>query len=102
MEWECKDWKAWHNRMPGSPPTLHVAGECVFPYPGFEARLVVHDPPGSNGMDLLLDLVITEPKDPNPDVVTTVQVHFELQTDAKYDTVSIIGQALGIKVEDVS
>jgi hypothetical protein len=102
IEWECKDWKAWHDLMPGHPPTLHVSGKCAFPYPGYEARLVDHEPQGSNRRDLLLDLGVIEPTDPNPEVVTTVEVHYEKETDAEYDTVSIIGQALGIQVEDVS
>ena len=35
---ECSDWKAWHDRMPGSKPTLHVTGKCLFPTAGYSVE----------------------------------------------------------------
>lgn len=97
----CTDWQAWHDRMPGVEPTLHVTGECTCPTPGYAVELRVHEPQGINPGDLLLDLVVTPPTDPVPDVLSPCPVTFELQTTAKYDTVTIIDVEAGIPVKDV-
>jgi hypothetical protein len=86
----CRDWEAWHDRMPGAQATLHVTGRCEFPTSGYSVRLERHEPQGINPRDLLLDLVITEPTGPVTQVVTEEEVRYDEQTDLDYDSVTIL------------
>jgi hypothetical protein len=90
---DCYEWSAWHNRQPPGPVRLHVQGKCKFPTEGYSAELRFHEPQGINPRDLLLDLIIREPKDPVLPVVTEVDVRYEEETDAEYETVTILGYA---------
>jgi hypothetical protein len=98
---DCDEWYAWHDRMPGGPATLIVTGKCTFPTEGYLAELRRHEPQGINPRDLLLDLEIREPKDPVLPVVTKVDLRYEEETDAEYDTATILGYA-SIRVQEVS
>lgn len=102
MAWECDEWEALHDRMPGKPPTVHVTGACTFPTSGFKAELRYHEPQGINPADLLLDLLVTEPTGPVNEVMTRVEVEFRRETDFKYETATIIDYATGIPVKEVS
>lgn len=99
---ECTNWEAWHDRMPGREPTLYVTGECTCPTPNYVVELRVHEPPGFNPGDLLLDLVATPPSDPIQEVLAPCPVRFELPTTSRYDTVTIIDVETGIPVKDVT
>jgi hypothetical protein len=97
------EWKAWHDRMPGDSPTLHVRGACMCPTPGYVLTLRRHEPQGTNPQDLLLDLVEREPSGVVPEVMTRTEVEYEESTDEKFDTVSIVPDGpVGIAVEEVS
>jgi hypothetical protein len=85
----CRDWEAWHDRMPGSQPALHVTGRCEFPTSGYAVRLERAEPQGINPRDLLLELVVTPPTGPVTQVVTEVEARYDEETDAEYDTVTI-------------
>jgi hypothetical protein len=87
--WRCEDWYAHHDFMPGSPPTLHVGATCTAPTNGYHFTLVRHEPQGTNPRDLLLRLVVDEAEFAN-EVVTTYEVHYNEDTEVRYDTVSIL------------
>ena len=70
MDWNCRGWEAWHDHMPGSPPTLHVSGECEMPSPGYTLTLTPAEPQGINPDDLILVLTATEPTDVQTQVLT--------------------------------
>lgn len=102
-EYQCRDWKAWHDRMPGSPPTLHVSGTCHVHSSGWRCELRRHEPQGINPRDLLLDLVLHPPEGAAGDVEDDVECSYREDTDAEYDTVSILPNGpASIEVEQVS
>ena len=89
--------------MPGSTPTLHVAGKVTCPTGGHTARLVPAMPQGINPSIYLLDLVVTPPA---PDQIVTqaiadVDVHYVEQTNTSYDSVEIQPESLMVNVEVV-
>jgi hypothetical protein len=94
----CREWEAWHDRMPGVQPTLHVRGWCTFPSDGYDVHLERHEPQGVNPRDLLLDLVVRKPKDPAAQVVTDEEVRYEEQTDSVYEAVTILPEGPTVKV----
>lgn len=99
--WGCSGWKAWLDRMPGSEPTLHVTGKCVFSTGGHLVKLerveVGINPPGI----LQLNLTIDPPIGPVTQVLTTVEVHYSENTNAAYTEVNILPDDLTIPVEQI-
>lgn len=87
--WRCDEWHAYHDFMPGSPPTLHVGATCTAPTNGYRFALVRHEPQGINERDLLLRLLVAE-ADISNDVITSYEVHYSEDTDMRYDSVSIL------------
>lgn len=85
----CGEWTAYHDRMPGKPPTLRVDGCCCFPTGGWQAELRDRQQ-GFNPRIRMLDLVVTPPQGPAPDVLTELSVHWEDQTDSEYDQVHML------------
>jgi hypothetical protein len=85
----CGDWSAWHDFMPGRPPTLYVVGLCTFPTPGYTVFLRKAFPPGLNPAILILDRVVIRPTSPQPERVDLVDVRFAERTSAEYDQVYI-------------
>src|SRR5689334_12372915 len=98
----CHNWTAVHDYMPPRPPRLRVQGKCTFPTPGYRVELRKHVPPGINPRILILDKTVIKPTGPEPDVVTTVDVRFEEQTDVHYTEVLILPDQVTIKVEDAN
>jgi hypothetical protein len=96
---ECGEWKAWHDRMPGKPPTLHVTGECTFPTGGYSVDLRPREPQGINPAIYMLDRIVTEPTGPVPDVITPVPVHYLERTDARYTHVQIFPEGELVDVQ---
>ncbi len=88
-----------HDREPPGPAVLWVAGSCTFGTPGFTVELCRHEPQGINPRDLLLDLTITPPDGMVAQVVTTVEVRYEEETDAGFDTVTILPDGISVPVE---
>jgi hypothetical protein len=97
----CKDWTAVHDFQPPRPARLRVHGKCTFPTPGFTVKFKHHVPQGINPAILLLDKIVTPPHGPEPDIVTTIDVHYEEQTDNKYAEVEILPDGVTIKVQIV-
>jgi hypothetical protein len=95
---KCGDWYAWHDHMPGSPKTLYVTGKCTFPTPGFTVELKPAVPQGINPKIYLLEKTVTPPSGPEPDVVTTIDVRYEEQTDTEYDQVTILPDGVTVDV----
>jgi hypothetical protein len=91
--WDCNDWTAVHDHMPGKPRTLRVNGTCEMPTTGYEGSLRRIEPQGINPKDLRLELVITEPSGGVTEVITPLHVEYEEPTDMEYDTVTIDGYA---------
>lgn len=98
---DCRQWEAFHDFMPGRRPTLRVSGVCRTPTPGYRIRLVVAEPQGINPKILLLEKVVTPPKKPQPDVITTVEVRFSKRTRVEYTHVTILPDGKTIKVKRV-
>lgn len=103
-ELPTKDWVAWHDFMPGSPPTLHVKGVVTCPTTGYKAVLKPSVPQGFNPAIYLLDLVITKPG-PNEIVhqtVTDLTVHYREDTSNSYSQVTIQPEGVTVDVSIAS
>lgn len=99
---DCSDWHAWHDRMPGKNPKLHVVGVCTFPTSGYSVELRPHHPQGINPSIYMLDKVVHKPDGPVLQVVTEVPVHYREQTSAKYTQVQIQPDNEIVDVQEVS
>jgi hypothetical protein len=89
---------------PAAPGVLRVEGVCTFGSTGYQVALVRHGPRGDNPRDLLLDLVATPP---GPGVIvapvfTAYPVSYEEETEAGFDTVTILPDGPTIEVRTVS
>jgi hypothetical protein len=98
-EGKCTDWYASHDHMPGSPKTLYVTGKCTFPTEGYSVELKPANPQGINPKIYLLNKIVHKPKDPAADVITTVDVRYEEDTDTEYEQVQILPDGVTIDVE---
>jgi hypothetical protein len=99
MAWDCKDWKAWCDHMPGpAEPTLHLRGLCTFPTPGYQVALRISATQGvAYPKALDVDLIVTEPTEGQPEVMTDVKAELTREGGPEHDTVNI--KDLGISVE---
>jgi hypothetical protein len=95
MDWDCDDWEAWRDTMPGKDVTLHVNGSCNMPTPGYVLSLTPHVPQGINPNDYLLDLSAVAPSNPQTDVVTPTPVNYKETTEFPYETVTILDAETG-------
>jgi hypothetical protein len=98
----CGDWHAWHDRMPGKKPTLHVTGVCTFPTAGYSVELRAKQPQGINPAIYMLEKVVIKPTTPVPDVITDVPVYYREQTDAAYKEIHILPDDVLVPVQEVS
>ena len=96
---KCGGWRAWHDRMPPGPATLHVHGRCTFPTSGYKVKLVKAVPQGINPAILLLRRMVTPPAGIVLPVVQTIPVVFKLKTNAKYTHVTILPDGVTVKVK---
>ena len=87
-----------HDREPPGPAVLRVTGTCTFNTAGFTVELCRHEPQGINPRDLLLDLTITPPDGVVAEVITTVEVVYKEQTEAEFDTVTILPDGISVDV----
>jgi hypothetical protein len=88
-------WYAWHDWMPGSPPTLHVSGELSFASPGYRASLKKHNPQEEGEETLVLDLIIEASEDSGDKAETTEdvqEVRYREDTDTQYQNVMILSR----------
>jgi hypothetical protein len=101
---DCGHWTAVHDREPPSPAVLRVRGRCRFPIAGFSVELRRHEPQGSNPRDLLLDRIGHPPEGfPPPGmVVDVVDVDYQEETEAEFDTVTILPDGVSVPVQVVS
>jgi hypothetical protein len=99
---DCKDWKAWHDRQPIGPATLHVTGKCTFPTSGYSVELKPAKPQGINPKIYLLQKIVHAPTGPTNDVKTPVSVDYKEKTEAHYDEVSILPDGVKVPVKEVS
>ena len=97
----CFDWNAFVNRQPPGPAKLIVSGTCEFPTAGFSVELRRTEPQGINPRNLLLDKVVTPPTGLVAQVVTQVPVRYEEETDAGFDSVTILPDGPTIPVQEV-
>jgi hypothetical protein len=99
---KCTDWKAWHDRKPGGPATLHVTGECEFPTGGYKVELRPMKPQGINPRILLLEKIVHPPTGVTNQMVTHVEVHYTEKTNVHYDHVSIVPDGITVPVKEVT
>lgn len=98
---DCGGWEAWHDRQPPGPPVLHVRGQCLYSTTGYSVELKRREPQGINPRDLLLERVVHEPTGPVPQVLTTVDVAYQEETEGPYDTVTIVTDSVTVPVQEV-
>ena len=98
---KCTDWKAWHDHQPPGPARLHVTGKCVFPTTGYKVELKPCVPQGINPAIYILDKLVHKPSGPAGDVITTVEVRYEEQTDIHYTEVHILPDDIHVPVKEV-
>ena len=98
----CSGWSAWHNRMPGSRPNLHVLGKCTFPTSGYTVELKRKEPQGINPTNLLLERTVRKPTGPVSEVITEVEVHYQEETEAFYADVTILPDGVTVPVKQIS
>ena len=96
---DCRGWYASHDHMPGSPKTLYVTGQCTFPTPGYKVELRPANPQGINPKIYLLDKIVQKPTGNVQQVLDTVEVRYEEDTDTEYDQVTILPDGVTIDVE---
>ena len=96
----CGEWAAWHDHMPGSPPTLHVTGTVCFSEGGWGAELQPRRP-GINPRIQRLELVVTSEGDAHTEALTEREVHWSEDTDAEFDQVEVFGDSVETKILDV-
>ncbi|MDQ3973128.1 MAG: hypothetical protein M3276_02105 [Actinomycetota bacterium] len=99
--WQCGRWYASLDRQPPGVPVLRVTGSCRFPTAGYVAGLRRHEPQGTNPRQLLLDLVVHAPDTPSAQVLSEVEVRYEEETEAGFDSVLIFPEAVSVPVEEV-
>jgi len=97
----CTGWKAIHDFMPPKPARLRVSGQCTFPTPGFKVTLKKKQPQGINPNILILEKTVQPPTGIEPQVVTTIPVNYEENTDQHYSEVSILPDNTTIPVEEI-
>ncbi len=100
---DCGGWSAVQDRQPPGSAVLSVRGECRFPVSGFRVELKRREPQGINPRDLLLDRIGHPPQGlppPNspPEVV---EVEYREETNAEFDTVTILPDGVTVPVEVV-
>ena len=100
-EGKCSDWKAWHDRQPGHPATLHVTGKCVFKKGGYSVKLRPAVPQGINPQIYILDRIVHVPTSPTTQVITEVRVHYTEQTSRVYTDVEIHPDGARVPVKEV-
>jgi hypothetical protein len=98
----CSGWSAWRDSQPINKPTLHVAGNCVFPTTGYSVKLQPSTPQGFNPNIYLLDLVIRIPVDKAAQHVVNTVVKYSEQTDKLYTEVQIMPDNVPVPVKEVS
>ena len=88
-----RDWYAVHDHMPGPNKewVTKVTGVVTTPTDGWTVELRLHEPPGINPEDLLLDLVCIPRSDGAADVLTDHDVAFSQPGEYEYKTASVIG-----------
>jgi len=103
MAWDCKEWRAWCDHMPGpGQPTLHVTGTCTFPTPGYTAELrksARQGIPYPKALDL--DLIVTEPSGTQPEVITEIEVRLDRESGPEHDVVNITDLGISVNVEHI-
>lgn len=102
-ELSSKNWNAWHDFMPGSAPTLHVAGEVTVPTTGYTAKLEPAVPQGINPSIYLLKLVVLPPEQSEIvlQVITDLPVKYSEDTSNSYTSVQILPENISVDVEIV-
>ena len=97
----CADWKAWHDRQPGHPATLHVTGECTFNTSGYSVELRPASPQGINPKIYILDRIVHAPTGAVLQVITKVPVHYVEQSKAVYTEATILPDGVTVPVKEV-
>jgi hypothetical protein len=98
-ECECSEWKAWHDRMPGGPATLHVTGRCECPA-GVSIKLEPVIPQGINP-SIYIFREIEQPEGGSSPTSERGIVHYTEETNKKYSHVEIRPHKGLIDVEEV-
>lgn len=98
-----KDWKALHDFMPGSPPTLRVTGKVTVPTTGFTATLTPAEPQGINPSIYLFNLTVYPPETDEVirPTVTDLPVEYIEDTGKSYQQVQIRPEDILVDVEVV-
>lgn len=101
MDISCSNWKVWHDRMPGSEPTVHVVGICMVPG-GYSVKLERAEPQGFNPSILLLNSIVEEPIGLASQDIREEEVRYTEKTRMSYTQVTILPDGPTIPVQEVS
>jgi hypothetical protein len=101
LEGECLNWRAWQVRGFSGPATLYVRGECRFPSARYSVELRPRRPQGFNPADLLLERIVHEPSGSAADVIATIAVEYQENTDFEYETATILPENATVKVQKI-
>jgi hypothetical protein len=103
-EFPSKNWKAWHDTMPGGPKSLHITGEVTCPTTGYTAVLTPTVPPNLNPKIYAMDLIVSPPS-PGTIVhqtVSDVPVRYSEDTDKNIVSITIHPEEISVDVDIVS
>jgi hypothetical protein len=94
--------KAWVDRMPGSPPKLIVIGVVEVPTLGWKVDLVRAEPQGINPDILLLDIRAVAPGGDVPQVISKIKVRYEESPpQRKYSQVDVRDGADHVVIDEI-
>jgi hypothetical protein len=99
---KCTGWKAWHDREPGGPATLHVKGTCEFSTSGYKVELKPAKFQGINPKIYILEKIVHSPAGGSSDVKSHVDVEYTEKTSTHYESVTITPDGVTIPVKEVS
>jgi len=98
----CKDWKAWHDVMPGTPSAkLHVTATCQFPTAGYSVELVPEPGREQKPPVYVLKRVVHKPAGMAAQVITDAPLEYSAEAAGEYKTVLIKPERKRIPVKVV-
>jgi len=92
----CKDWRA---QQPQGAGKVMVRGWCTYPSAAWTLELRRKEPQGSNPAELLLERVEIRRDGSYGQAIKGIEAEYMEETDAEYDTVTILPDGVTIEVE---
>ncbi|HKG24120.1 MAG TPA: hypothetical protein VKB09_00650 [Thermomicrobiales bacterium] len=87
------DWTAVHDALDGVETPVKVYGACTCPSPGYRLKLERADQESADAAHLHLNLVVEQPAEEMPDLLTPCGVEYEEISTTPIERVTIGGHA---------